>query len=125
MSLLIQYRSAEAEIKRLQDRLLSLKQNAQLQRELEFEGKLLELMNEYGKSPADIVDLLDNGGKTAKARTPAKAEAPVKRTRKAKQYHNPHTNETIETKGGNHKTLKEWKATWGNDTVESWAIVLD
>ncbi|MEX5623975.1 H-NS histone, partial [Pseudomonas syringae] len=29
------------------------------------------------------------------------------------------------TKGGNHKTLKEWKATWGGDVVESWATLLD
>ena len=53
-----------------------------------------------------------------------KEEAPAKRTRKVKQYKNPHTGETIETKGGNHKTLKEWKATWGGDTVEGWATVL-
>ncbi|HTN29513.1 MAG TPA: H-NS histone, partial [Pseudomonas sp.] len=25
---------------------------------------------------------------------------------------------------GNHKTLKEWKAKWGSDEVESWATVL-
>jgi len=30
----------------------------------------------------------------------------------------------IETKGGNHKTLKEWKAQWGSDEVESWATLL-
>jgi hypothetical protein len=26
----------------------------------------------------------------------------------------------VETKGGNHKTLKEWKAKYGSDKVESW-----
>ncbi|MDG9812333.1 transcriptional regulator, partial [Pseudomonas juntendi] len=26
----------------------------------------------------------------------------------------------IETKGGNHKLLKEWKAQYGADEVESW-----
>ena len=30
----------------------------------------------------------------------------------------------IETKGGNHKTLKEWKAKWGGDVVEGWATLL-
>jgi hypothetical protein len=30
----------------------------------------------------------------------------------------------IETKGGNHKTLKEWKAKWGSDVVEGWATLL-
>jgi hypothetical protein len=37
-----------------------------------------------------------------------------------KVYKNPHTGEVVETKGGNHKTLKEWKAEYGSDTVESW-----
>jgi hypothetical protein len=26
----------------------------------------------------------------------------------------------VETKGGNHKTLKEWKTNHGADEVESW-----
>lgn len=40
-----------------------------------------------------------------------------------KTYKNPHSGEVIETKGGNHKTLKEWKAEHGSDLVESWATV--
>jgi hypothetical protein len=30
------------------------------------------------------------------------------------------SDEVVETKGGNHKVLKEWKAEYGSDTVESW-----
>jgi hypothetical protein len=37
-----------------------------------------------------------------------------------KQYKNPHNGEVIETKGGNHKLLKEWKAQYGAEEVESW-----
>ena len=29
-----------------------------------------------------------------------------------------------ESKVGNHKTLKEWKAKWGGDVVEGWATLL-
>jgi hypothetical protein len=32
----------------------------------------------------------------------------------------PHTGKCVKTKGGNHKTLKEWKAEHGSATVESW-----
>jgi hypothetical protein len=32
----------------------------------------------------------------------------------------PHTGDVVENKGCNHKTLKEWKAQYGSDTVESW-----
>ncbi|KPY02096.1 hypothetical protein ALO61_05192 [Pseudomonas savastanoi pv. nerii] len=34
-----------------------------------------------------------------------------------KLYKNPHSGEVVETTGGNHKVLKEWKAEYGSDTV--------
>jgi hypothetical protein len=34
-----------------------------------------------------------------------------------KVYKNPHSGEIVETKGGNHKTLKQWKAEHGFATV--------
>lgn len=127
MSLINEFRTTEAAIKQLQERLQALKQDDKLQKELDFEAKLRELIAEYGKSLPDIIALLDTEGKVSKTlRQPrATKEVAVKRTRKVKQYKNPHTGEVIETKGGNHKTLKEWKATWGGDVVESWCTLLD
>jgi hypothetical protein len=43
-----------------------------------------------------------------------------KRTRPMKRYSNPETGEVIETKGGNHTKLKEWKLKYGSATVEGW-----
>jgi uncharacterized protein YhaN len=43
-----------------------------------------------------------------------------RRARSVKIYRNPHNGEIVETKGGNHKTLKAWKAEHGSATVESW-----
>jgi len=37
-----------------------------------------------------------------------------------KVYRNPHNGELIETKGGNHKLLKQWKQEYGAQEVESW-----
>lgn len=126
MSLISQYRATEEAIKELQERLQSLSQDEKLQKELEFEAKLRELMGEYQKSLRDIIALLDPEARAAKpARAPKAASGTTKRARRVKQYKNPNTGEVIETKGGNHKTLKEWKAKWGSDTVESWASLLD
>ena len=100
-----------------------LKQSDKLQKELEFESKLRGLMGEYNKALPDIIALLDpesRGSKTVRAAKPSAG----KRTRKMKQYSNPNTGEVIETKGGNHKTLKEWKAKWSADVVEGWATML-
>ncbi|KPY50286.1 MULTISPECIES: histone-like nucleoid-structuring protein MvaT [Pseudomonas syringae group] len=125
MSLINKYRATEEAIKELQARLKNLSQDDKLQTELEFEGKLRTLMGEYQKSLRDIIALLDPDAKVNKApRGGAVKPAGTKRARKVKQYKNPHNGEVIETKGGNHKTLKEWKAKWGSDDVESWATLL-
>lgn len=125
MSLITEYRSLEENIKEMQERLKSLSQDDKLKKELEFEGKLRELMGEYQKSLRDIIALLDpEASRNSKSPRAAKAPATSKRARRVKQYKNPHSGEVIETKGGNHKTLKEWKAQWGSDTVESWATLL-
>lgn len=124
MSLINEYRATEEAIKELQERLKSLSADDKLQKELEFEGKLRELMGEYQKSLRDIIALLDPEARTGKTQRTAKAPATSKRARRVKQYKNPHNGEVIETKGGNHKTLKEWKAKWGSDEVESWATLL-
>lgn len=122
MSLINEYRATEEAIKELQERLKNLSQDDKLKKELEFEGKLRELMAQYQKSLRDIIALLDPDAKVGKIARAGKA--PTKRARKVKQYKNPNTGEVIETKGGNHKTLKEWKAKWGADVVESWVKLL-
>ena len=126
MSLINEYRATEEAIKELQARLKNLSQDDKLQTELEFEGKLRTLMGEYQKSLRDIIALLDPDAKVGKSpRGAAVKTTGTKRARKVKQYKNPHNGEVIETKGGNHKTLKEWKAKWGAAAVEGWATLLD
>jgi hypothetical protein len=43
-----------------------------------------------------------------------------RKPRELKRYKDPHSGEVVETKGGNHRTLKAWKQEFGGDTVESW-----
>lgn len=127
MSLIQEYRNLEDSIRDLKQRLDSLKGNQELQKELEFEQKLRQLMGEYHKSLRDIVSLLDpQYSPNASARgSKASGEKAQRSPRKIKQYRNPHNNEVIETKGGNHRTLKGWKEQFGSEEVESWAKLLD
>ena len=124
MALINEYRATEEAIKELQARLQSLSADDKLQKELEFEGKLRALMAEYQKSLPSIIAILDPEAKSGKI-TRASKTTGTKRARKIKQYKNPNSGEVIETKGGNHKVLKEWKAKWGSDVVESWVTLLD
>ncbi|MFT0211905.1 histone-like nucleoid-structuring protein MvaT [Pseudomonas sp. F1_0610] len=123
MSLINEFRSTKNEIEELQKRLESLKQDTRLQKELEFEEKLRALMGEYSKSLRDIIAILDP---QALSSAPTKSQArSTRKPRSTKRYTNPHSKKVIETKGGNHKVLKEWKAQYGNDVVEGWVELID
>ena len=125
-SIISQYRATEEAIKELQARLKHLQEDDKLQTELEFEGKLRTLMGEYSKSLKDVIQILDTHHKpSTKSHSAVKTSAGTRAPRKVKQYRNPHNGEVVETKGGNHITLKQWKTQYGSDTVESWATVLE
>lgn len=124
MSLINDFRNKKEQLEQLQKQIADLEKNAGLQKELEFENKLRALMGEYSKSLRDIIAILDPQALSAAA--PAKAQSrSTRKPRSTKRYTNPHSKKVIETKGGNHKVLKEWKAQYGNDIVEGWAILVD
>lgn len=117
MSKLAEFRAAEKQLAEQLALLESLKNDSGLKKEIEFEERLKQLLSQYGKSLRDIVDLLDPvGGQNRVTRT----AQPKRRERAVKVYRNPQTGEVVETKGGNHKVLKAWKAQYGAEAVESW-----
>lgn len=122
MSILNEYRSTKETLKELEQRLSELSGDSRLEKELEFEQMLREIMTEYNKSLHDIVNIIDPD--FLKSATQS-SEKPTRKPRRTKRYLNPHTGAVIETKGANHKELKEWKAQWGQDTVESWFKFID
>ncbi|MEW5608654.1 histone-like nucleoid-structuring protein, MvaT/MvaU family [Pseudomonas juntendi] len=117
MSKAAEYRALERQIAEQLAALEALKGSSALQKELEFEDKLRNLLNEYGMSLRNVVNILDPQAGRSQMQAPAKAP---RKERALKRYHNPHTSEVVETKGGNHKTLKDWKQQYGSDVVESW-----
>lgn len=121
MSLAQKYRDTQATVEALKKELAAMEGNEELKKELEFEEKLRALMGEHGKSLRDIISLLDPESYKAGRQATKPASKSVRQPRKVKTYKNPHNGEVIETKGGNHKTLKEWKSQYGGDVVESWA----
>ena len=119
MSRLAEYRKLEQQLAEQLAELESMKSDSGLQREMDFESKLRALLGEYGFSLQNVINLLDP---QAGRRSPGAAAAPkaARKAREVKIYKNPNSGELIETKGGNHRQLKEWKTEFGADVVESW-----
>lgn len=123
MSKLAEFRAAEKALAEQLAYLESLKNDGALKKEIEFEEKLRGLMNQYGKSLRDVLAILDPQASRDAVRRGVRSEQAPRRQRAIKVYKNPHTGEVVETKGGNHKVLKAWKAEFGNEAVESWLEV--
>ncbi|MCG7598274.1 DNA binding protein [Halomonas sp. McH1-25] len=123
MSLLSEYLLKEQRLNQLSDELKQLESDQQLQADLAFKAQLESLMAEFDKRTSDVVNLLEALPVLQKS-APSQASAPSdgRRKRKLKVYENPSTGERIETRGGNHKTLKAWKDEHGAETVESWLV---
>lgn len=118
MSRLAEFRKLEQQLAAQLAELESMKSDSGLRKEMEFESKLRALLGEYGYSLKNVINLLDP--QTGRRAPVNESKAGSRKPRQVKIYKNPHTGEVVETKGGNHRTLKEWKAEYGSATVESW-----
>ncbi|MGJ3589801.1 histone-like nucleoid-structuring protein, MvaT/MvaU family [Stutzerimonas stutzeri] len=112
MSKLAEFKRLEAQLAAQLQQLDTLKNDAELKKEIQFEGKLRALLAEYGMSLRDVINILDPSPRS----TPAVVVQ--RRQRQIKVYKNPNT--VVETKGGNHKVLKAWREQYGVEAVDSW-----
>ena len=119
MSRLAEFRQLEQQLAAQLAELEALKGSSELQQEIAFETKLRDLLAEYGFNLRHVINVLDPQA-NRRASAPAAVEKAPRRARQVKLYKNPHNGEIIETKGGNHKLLKEWKSQYGADVVEGW-----
>jgi Bacterial xenogeneic silencer MvaT, C-terminal domain len=106
-------------MEKLSEELAQLEQDQALKGELEFENKVRDLMKEYKKAPKDVLQILSAidptiGGAKAASAGGSRAKRPMK------TYKNPHTGEVVQTRGGNHKTLNEWRKKHGKEAVQGW-----
>ncbi|HEY8330425.1 MAG TPA: histone-like nucleoid-structuring protein, MvaT/MvaU family [Pseudomonas sp.] len=119
MSKLLEFRKAEQALREQLARLESLKHDTELKREMEFEDKLKELLQEYGFKLQNIVDILQPQPLHI-AELDLLEQDSGRRVRKTQIWTNPITGEVLETKSGNNKTLKAWKAEHGEKFVATW-----
>jgi hypothetical protein len=106
-------------MEKLASELEQLEKDQSLKSELEFERKVRALMEEYDKTPKHVLQILATidpslAGASADTASGSRPKRPMK------TYKNPHTGEVVKTRGGNHKTLNEWRKQHGKEAVQSW-----
>jgi len=101
--------------------LQKMEENESLKKEFEFKDKLRTLMSDYGKSGKETLDVLSAIDPSVKVKGDSAGNASDgRKKRPMKTYRNPHTGETVQTRGGNHKVLNAWRKQHGRDEVASW-----
>ncbi|CAN0571490.1 unnamed protein product [Ectocarpus sp. 12 AP-2014] len=122
-SLLSDYIKKEQLLKQLQEELKTLENSSELKKEIEFKEKLQVLMTEYGNLAQDVCAMLDPSYRSVSTKSiKTTSSTDGRKKRPLKVYKNPHTNEVVETRGGNHKVIQKWKAQFGNEEVVSWIV---
>ena len=118
-SVVLQYREMESNLAALIERRDEMKPGVQDRLDL------IELVK--GEALAKGFDLkeiaLELCPELSRNVTGSPALVKKRQPRKVKVYTNPYTGKVIETKGGNHTELKQWKLEHGNDVVEGWAKI--
>ena len=113
-SKLTEYQALQAQLKKLGEKQSVLE--AEVKPQLDVRDKCVALAAEINMPLPLLVAMLADLVKVEKK--PRKAHKP----RDMKIYVHPQSGERIETKGGNHKQLKEWKAQHGAEVVEGWRV---
>jgi hypothetical protein len=115
MSKYASYVETKGALEELQRKMTQLASDEGVQKVLDFEAKLNELMKQSNVTKVDVLQMWGIGEKTVvddKRRT----------LRPMKTFRNPHTGQVVKTKGGNHKVLNEWRKEFDKETIDSWII---
>ena len=111
----------EAALAKLKKEIENLERSESYKNEQSLIKAVEKLLTKFGKTRAELVAFLSDDTTRKSTAKKAKPQKPRKQ-RKLKIYKNPLTNETIETRGGNHKVLKAWKTQYATQNIEEWII---
>ena len=111
----------EAALAKLKKEIENLEKSESYKNEQSLIRGVEKLLHKFGKTKAELIAYLSDG-KTTKVTTKKAESTNTRKRRKLKVYKNPLTNETIETRGGNHKILKAWKNQYPTQNIEDWII---
>ena len=111
----------EKQMARLEKELKSIENSAAFKKENAVKSALASLMKKHSCTKNDLITLL-KGDESAPVKRGKKPAVTTRKPRKLKVFKNPETGEMVETRGGNHKVLKAWKAQYNLENIEDWLV---
>ena len=111
----------EKQMAQLEKELKSIESSAAFKTEKTVNRALTNLMKKHGYSKNDLIALLQSD-ESVSVKSRKKSAVKTRKPRKLKVFKNPETGETVETRGGNHKVLKAWKAQYKLENIDEWLV---
>lgn len=111
----------EQQLAQIEKELKSIERSAAFRKENAINKALTNLMKKHGCSKNDLISILQGTSATTAGRVRT-ANSKARKPRKLKIFKNPNTGETVETRGGNHKTLKDWKSKYALTNIDEWLV---
>ena len=112
----------EKQLAQLEKELKNIENSAAFRKENAIMRALANLMKKHGCSKVDLIALLQDGMSAPAKRGKRPTASGKRKPRILKIFRNPNTGETVETRGGNHKVLKAWKAEHNLSNIDEWLI---
>ena len=123
MKLSLKKAALEQKRAQIEKELKNIERSAEFKKESAIGKSLNSLMKRHGCSKNDLISILQSApGRQAKRAVVRTNE--TRKLRKLKIFKNPHTGETVETRGGNHKVLKAWKSEYNLINIEEWLVAV-
>jgi len=111
----------EKQMAQLEKELKNIENSPAFKKENAVKRALSSLMKKHAYSQNDLIALLQDD-QTESLKRRKKPAATKRKPRKLKVFKNPETGETVETRGGNHKILKAWKAQYSLNNIDDWLV---
>ena len=111
----------EKQMAQLERELKSIESSPAFKKEIAVKRALARLMKKHSCSKSDLITLL-KGDESAPVKRGKRPAVTTRKPRKLKVFKNPETGEMVETRGGNHKVLKAWKAQYNLESIDDWLI---
>ena len=121
MSVVSRKAALEQQMAQIGKELKSIERSAAFKKENAISRALNNLMKKHGCSKNDLISILQ-GDATVPAKRGLASSTKTRKPRKLKVFSNPHTGETVETRGGNHKVLKAWKSEYNLANIDEWLV---
>lgn len=121
MKALLKKSAIEKKLAQLNEDLRNIERSDSYKKEIAVKRALNNLIRKHGYSKDDLITLLKSDT-SRRIKSKIKKTAIKRKPRKLKIFKNPITGEMVETRGGNHKVLKAWKAEHSITNIEDWLV---